>query len=111
MAKWSTYRKRSGSRFAGTVPPPGTPDFSVTPGIPEHFTLARLAAQPAGLTHWATRFRNVLSEPWSGTLLVAGGSYDLNWGASGDTVLFQFGWSDGVGLVTEWSGLYFSVSP
>jgi len=110
MSKWSTYRKRSGSRFSGSVPPPGTPDWSVVPGVPEHFTLSRLAAQPGGLTHWGFRYRNVLSEAWAAGIITTGTSYDFDWGGSGDTVLFQFSWSDGLDTVSEWSDVKSSIS-
>jgi hypothetical protein len=103
MPNYSISRRRGGSRFAGALPPPGAPDWSLTVVSTTQIDVdwSGLAPAPADRLVYQLRVHatgdfgtltRTLVDPAPQGGLVPTTSYD-----------FRIGWSDATTTLSEWS--------
>lgn len=110
MSKWSTYRKRSGSRYLGSLPGPGSADWDAQPGAVNFVAITLERSEPPGVTYHAVQYRLTSTQTWGAPVITLASQYDLNAGAPGVEYAVRIAWSDAAVPTTEWSDVKVAVS-
>lgn len=101
MGKWSTYQKRGGSGFIGSMAPPGVAnggDWTLGVGAVGAINVTRNASIPTGATAMLWRAKDTTTN-----LMTATGNTVLNGLVSGRVYAVQAAWWNGAQLMSDWS--------